>query len=265
MTLDRWDDTAKVTYNRALWNELCSLRFVESGHNAVIMGPVGAGKTFLVTALGHAAIHRRYTVHFERCDRLLKRLRASRLDNSHDVEMRKLLRVDLLIVDDFALQPLDPLDTADVYELIVERHRAAATVVTSNREPIEWLGLMADPLLTQSAIDQLQSAAYELVLDGDSYRQRQKPTPTQPSDNPLDLATPPRQSSRRRRSQPARWSHPTGARVVPSGWRSTVRTSARAAARPQARNAEGTTTLPKRCHPFAVLDGLPIGTETRVL
>ena len=77
----------------------------------VIMGPVGVGKTFLATALGHAAIRRRFNVHFERCDRLLKRLRASRLDNSHDQEMRKLLRVDLLIVDDFALQPLDALDS----------------------------------------------------------------------------------------------------------------------------------------------------------
>src|SRR5947199_285825 len=161
--------------DHAIWNELVSLRFVDSGHNAVIMGPVGVGKTFLATALGHIAIRRRVSVHFERCDRLLKRLRASRLDNSHDAEMRKLLRVDLLLVDDFALQSLDALDTADVYELIVERHRAAATIVTSNREPVEWLGYMADPLLAQSAIDRIQSTAHELVLDGESYRPRQKP------------------------------------------------------------------------------------------
>ena len=109
------------------------------------------GTTFLATALGHAAVRRRYSVHFERCDRMLRRLRASRLDNSHDAEVRKLLRVDLLIIDDFALQALDATDTADVYELIVEPHRSAATVVTSNREPVEWLGLMADPLLAQSA------------------------------------------------------------------------------------------------------------------
>ena len=195
MTLDRWDDTAKITYDHTVWNELCSLRFVESGHNALILGPVGVGKTFLATALGHAAIRRRFTAHFERCDRLLKRLRASRLDNSHDTEIRKLLRVDLLIVDDFALTALDPLDTADVYELIVERHRSAATVVTSNREPIEWLGLMADPLLAQSAIDRLQSAAHELVLDGESYRQRQRPALT----TALDQPPPTPRSSRRRR------------------------------------------------------------------
>ncbi|MCP4088119.1 MAG: ATP-binding protein [Actinomycetia bacterium] len=196
MTLDRWDDTTNITYDRATWNELCSLRFIDAGHNAVIMGPVGVGKTFLATALGHAAVRRRISVHFERCDRLLKRLRASRLDNSHDAEIRKLLRVDLLVIDDFGLQPMDSVDTADIYELIVERHRTAATVVTSNREPVEWLGLMADPLLAQSAIDRLQSAAHELVLDGESYRQRQKPAITnQPVDN-----SPVRPRSSRRRT-----------------------------------------------------------------
>ena len=201
MTLDRWDDTAKVSYDRRIWRELTSLRFVDAGHNALIMGPVGVGKTFLATALGHAAVRRRITVHFERCDRLLKRLRASRLDNSHDAEMRKLIRVDLLIIDDFALQALDALDTADVYELIVERHRAAATVVTSNREPIEWLGQMADALLAQSAIDRLKSAAHELVVDGESYRPRQKPPVNdRPNgDEPLDPDPAPRRSSRRRR------------------------------------------------------------------
>jgi DNA replication protein DnaC len=194
MCLENWDTDAKVTYDRATWNELCSLRFIDGGHNVVIMGPVGVGKTFLATALGHAGIRRRYSVHFERCDRMLRRLRTSRLDNSHDAEVRKLLRVDLLIIDDFALQPLDAADTTDVYELIVERHRSAATVVTSNREPVEWLGLMADPLLAQSAIDRLQSAAYELVLDGESYRRRQKPGIT-----PLDPPAPAPPSSPRRR------------------------------------------------------------------
>lgn len=113
---------------------------------------VGVGKTFLATALGHVAIRRRYSVHFERADLLLKRLRASRLDNSHDTELRKLLRADLLLLDDFCLQPMD---TADIYEIVVERHRNAATVLTSNREPVEWPALMADGLLAQPAIDRL--------------------------------------------------------------------------------------------------------------
>jgi DNA replication protein DnaC len=192
MTLERWDDTTTVTFDQHIWAELCSLRFVEAGHNVVIMGPVGVGKTYLATALGHAAIRRRYSVHFERADLLLRRLKASRLDNSHDAEVRKLLRVDLLILDDFALQGLDATDTAEIYELIVERHQTAATIATSNREPAEWLTMMADPLLAQSAIDRLQSAAYELVLEGDSYRRRQKPT--------ISDETGPEPPRRRRRS-----------------------------------------------------------------
>lgn len=175
MTLERWDDTTNITYDHARWAELTSLRFIDNAHNAVILGPVGVGKTFLATALGHAAVRRRYSVHFERADTMLRRLKASRLDNSHDTEVRRLLRVDLLILDDFALTALDPIDTAEIYELIVERHQRAATVVTSNRDGVEWLALMADPLLAQSAIDRLQSAAHELILEGESYRRRQKP------------------------------------------------------------------------------------------
>jgi DNA replication protein DnaC len=178
MRLEHWDTTATVSYDHAVLDELVSLRFVDAGHNVLILGPVGVGKTFLATALGHIAVRRRRTVHFERGDHLVKRLRASRLDNSHDTEIRRLLAIDLLVIDDFCLQALDGSDTADIYEIIVERHRRAPTIVTSNREPVEWLALMADPLLAQSAIDRLQSAAYELILDGDSYRQRQRPTPT---------------------------------------------------------------------------------------
>ena len=89
--------------------------------------------------------------------------------------MRKLARVDLLILDDFALRTLDATETNDFYELIVERHRTASTIVTSNREPAEWMSMMSDALLAQSAIDRLTSAAHTLIIEGPSYRQRTHP------------------------------------------------------------------------------------------
>ena len=176
MHLDAWDDSTKVSFDRQLWAELTSLRFVLDSYNVLIMGPVGVGKTFLANALGHAAVRRRYSVHTERADKLFKRLKAARLDHTYDEEIRKLHRVELLILDDLALHPLDALQTNDFYQLIVERHQHASTIITSNREPPEILAMMADPLLAQSSIDRFQSAAFELVVEGESYRQRQKPT-----------------------------------------------------------------------------------------
>jgi len=184
MTLESWDDAAAVTFDRAVLDELVTLRFVEDANNAFILGPVGVGKTFLATALGHIACRRRIRVHFERSDKLFKRLKAARLDASHDAELRKLVAVDLLVVDDFCLQAMDATETADFYELVVERHRRASTVLSSNRDPSEWLGFMADPMLAQSAVDRLQNAAYELVIEGESYRRNEKPTV--PGRSPVD-------------------------------------------------------------------------------
>ena len=132
------------------------------------MGPVGVGKTFLANVLGHITVRRKHTVHTERADKLFKRLNAARLDATYEDEMRKLHRVELLVLDDLGLHRLEATETSDFYELIVECHRKASTIITSNREPPEILTMMADPLLAQSAMDRLQSAAYELVVEGDS-------------------------------------------------------------------------------------------------
>ena len=71
---------------------------------------------------------------------------------------------------------LDATETNDFYELVVERHRRASTIVTSNREPAEWMSMMNDALLAQSAIDRLTSGAHTLIIEGPSYRQRTSPT-----------------------------------------------------------------------------------------
>ncbi len=110
-----------------------------------------------------------------RADKLFKRLKACRLDNTLEAELRRLARVDLLILDDFALRPLDATETNDFYELVVERHRKASTIVTSNREPAEWLTMMSDALLAQSAVDRLTAGAHTLIIEGPSYRQRTQP------------------------------------------------------------------------------------------
>ncbi len=175
MRLELFRSDTGAPFDRELWHELCALRFLDHARGVLVLGPVGVGKTHLATALGHIAIRRRTSVWFARADQLFRRLKAARLDNTVEAEMRRLARVELLIIDDLALQAMDPVETADFYELIVARHRATSTVLTSNREPNEWLAMMSDPLLAQSAVDRLTATAHELVIEGESYRRRQRP------------------------------------------------------------------------------------------
>lgn len=175
MTLEQWDPSAKVTYDRALWNELVSLRFIAAHAHVAIVGPVGVGKTFLAHALGHAACRRGYSVLALTADRMLKDLKHARLLNGYDPEIRRLIAVDLLVLDDFGLDAMEPQESRDVYELLSERYRSGSTIVTSNRGPDEWLATFADPVRAQSALDRFNNAAYDLVIEGETYRSRQKP------------------------------------------------------------------------------------------
>lgn len=175
MVLEAWDRDSNVSFDRQLWSELQTLRFLDDHHNVLLLGPVGVGKTFMANALAHIACRRGRGALMLRTETMLKELKASRLDHSFDQEMRRLIGVELLVLDDFGLDQLDPTESRDVYELILERHRSGSTIVTSNREPKEWLGTFTDPIRAQSAIDRLQNSAFELVLEGESYRKKQKP------------------------------------------------------------------------------------------
>ncbi len=181
--LEHWDPTAKVTFDRAVLNELATLRFLETHHHVAIVGPVGVGKTFLAHALGHIACRRGHAVLALRTDRMLKTLKHARLTQSHETELRKLLAVDLLVLDDFGLDAMDAQESRDAYDIFLERHRAGSMIVVSNRGPDEWLATFADPVRAQGAIDRFTNSAYDLVIEGESYRTRLKPTlkPAPPS------------------------------------------------------------------------------------
>jgi hypothetical protein len=112
---------------------------------------------------------------------------------------------------------MDAVESRDAYEIFTERHRAGSMIVTSNRGPDEWLGTFADPMRAQSAIDRFHGNSYDLLIEGESYRTRQKPQlgDTQPARG----TTGHRSGRRRRNGQPA----PAG-RPVASSSATEVRT-----------------------------------------
>jgi len=199
MVLSRWDTTAKVTYDRRLLSEICSLRFVADHRNLSILGPVGVGKTFWSHAISHLCCEAGYNVRFSRTDALLRTLRQSRMDNSREALMTTLSTVDVLVLDDFALEPMGREESRDIYQLFVERNGRLSTVVTSNRDTSEWIAAFDDALLAQSAVDRFKNNAFDLVIEGESYRPRLKPqldAKNPPPSAPVPkIPTPPRRKS----------------------------------------------------------------------
>ena len=143
---------------------------------------------FTTRKVGIKCIHEAHTgaLHLETCsrgftvlalrtDRPLKILKHARLDHSHEAESRKLLAIDVLVIDDFCVDAMDAIESRDVHEILTERDRAGSVVITSNRGPDEWIATFADPVRVQAAIDRFNSNAYDLAIEGESYRKRLKP------------------------------------------------------------------------------------------
>ena len=174
-TFEGFDWDAPVTFDRDRVKDLFSLGFLERHEDVIFLGPVGVGKTFLACALGHAACRAGAQVLFLRADRMFQCLHQSRADHSTEKTLRRLLAPDLLILDDFGLRRLTAEQSSDLYEVILERHRRCSTIVTSNRAIDEWIPLFDDPILAQSALDRLAHNAYQVVMEGESFRKRQRP------------------------------------------------------------------------------------------
>jgi DNA replication protein DnaC len=196
-TLEGFDWDAPVSFDRDRIRDLFTLGFVERQEDVIFLGPVGVGKTYLASALGHAACRAGHDVLFLRADHMLQELHQARADHTTEKAVRRLLAPDVLILDDFGLRRLDARQSSDFYEVVLERHRRASTIVTTNRAIEEWIPLFDDPVLAQSALDRLAHNAYQVVLEGESYRKRLRPGESHPSATPRP--THPRKRVRRTR------------------------------------------------------------------
>jgi DNA replication protein DnaC len=170
-----WD--TPVSYDRPRVKELFNLNWLGNHDNVIFTGPVGVGKSFLAQALGHSACRAGHRVSYVKAPKLLQRLLQSRADNSLERELRSWLAPDLLVIDDFGLRKLTAQQSSDFYDVLVERHRRSATIITSNRDVEEWVALFDDPILANSALDRFAHRAHQIVMDGPSLR---APRPAKP-------------------------------------------------------------------------------------
>ena len=173
--LEDFDWSASITLNRRLLDAAFSLEFLDKHEHVLLVGPAGVGKSFLAQALGYSAVRAGHTVRFIHADGFFRAMAQARVDNSLDRAFRSFLTPDLLILDDLGLHRLTAQQSADLYDLILNRHRTSSFVITSNRAVDEWLSIFDDPILGNSALDRLANASYQIVIEGSSYRERLSP------------------------------------------------------------------------------------------
>lgn len=182
-TLERFDFAFNPQLNKQLIMDLATCQFVARKQPVLIMGPSGVGKSHLAQALGWEACKRGYDVHYTSCAKLLASLAAGRADGSFERRMQAIVRPDLLILDDFGLKPLLHPAPEDMYDIINERYEKGATIITSNRAINEFPQVFGDPLLASAGLDRLLHNASVLVINGQSFRARNRNliSPTKPA------------------------------------------------------------------------------------
>jgi len=156
-------------------HDLATCQFIERKESIIFCGPVGVGKTHLAQALGHQACRLGYNVLFSKASRLLSDLGGGRADGTWEKRLRRYLKPDLLIVDDFALKEFTKSQAEDLYELIDQRYRGGSMIVTANRSPEDWYPLFPNPVIAESALDRLLSCSHVITLTGKSYRSLLRP------------------------------------------------------------------------------------------
>lgn len=176
-TLEDIDFRSPRGIDRSLIASLAGAGWVTRGHNVLITGATGCGKSFLACALANAALRQGHTAVYLRTPRLSEDLTRGRADGRYIRILAGLARVSLLVLDDFLLTPAPVEICRDLLEVIEDRAERRSTLIASQMPVDKWLAAMADPTLGEAILDRLCQASHRITLKGPSMRRRQSDPP----------------------------------------------------------------------------------------
>jgi DNA replication protein DnaC len=172
-TLEDIDYSARRELDRAQIRQLATCRWVSEHQSILISGATGTGKTFIACALAHQACRHGHRTLYRRTSRLFDELTLARADGTYTRLLAKLARCEVLVIDDFALAPLDSQQRQDLLEVLEDRHAVRSTIVASQLPTQKWHAHIDDPTLADAICDRLLHNAHRLVLKGPSRRKHE--------------------------------------------------------------------------------------------
>jgi DNA replication protein DnaC len=166
-------DDNRVDKNQVL--RLADCEFIKNKENIIITGSTGIGKSFLASALGHQACALNYRVLYQHSTKLFARMKIAKADGSYIKELAKIEKQQLLIIDDFGIQPLDAQSRSALMEIIEDRHGKSSTIITSQVPVSKWHDIIGEQTIADAILDRIVHDAHRVEMKGESLRKKRQP------------------------------------------------------------------------------------------
>lgn len=168
--------------DKNLFMRLAECSFIEKSENVLITGSTGIGKSYIASALGNQACTIGYKVIYANSNKLFSRLKMAKADGSYIKEIARIEKQDLLILDDFGLQPFDSYSRAALMEIVEDRHGKKSTIIASQLPVTGWHDVIGEATLADAILDRIVHDSHRIDLTGESLRKRKKLNKTEEVD-----------------------------------------------------------------------------------